>query len=409
MGKGSNHFITRSATALLAIAAMAFVFDGQPFALNQSFTIKASTIKAPAIMPAESLRDIEYTRAGNKSLRLDLYLPEGSGPFPVIVWVHGGGWTSGDKQLDSDSPPLRQTARGYAVASVNYRLSQEAKFPAQIQDCKTAVRWLRAHAAEHNLDPTRIAAWGSSAGGHLAALMGTSTGASELEGDGGNPDQSSRVQAVVDWFGPADLLRMNADSLGFPCNLIDHNSAFSPESLLIGCAVQTCAEKAGRASPIAYASADDPPFLIMHGLEDCLVGPKQSQRLQDALRAAGVQSRLKFIEGAGHGGSEFEAAENQKLVDDFFDQSLSPQAAARIISASITGKKLFVFGENFASGAVILLNGEKQKTSNDEQNPQTALIGKKSGRKIGRGQTVTLEIRNTDGRVSEPFIFTRPQ
>ena len=152
---------------------------------------------------AEALRDIEYARVGNKSLKLDLYVPDGAGPFPVIVWVHGGGWTSGDKALSASGPQVRQTARGYAVASINYRFSQEAKFPAQIEDCKAAVRWLRAHAAEHNLDPARIAVWGDSAGGHLASLMGASGGASDLEGDEGNLDYSSRVEAVVDWFGPS--------------------------------------------------------------------------------------------------------------------------------------------------------------------------------------------------------------
>jgi hypothetical protein len=126
--------------------------------------------------------------------------------------------------------------------------------------------------------------------------------------------------------------------------------------------------------------------------------------------AAGVEAKLKFIEGAGHGGSEFQSLENQKLVDDFFDQHLSTQAApVKITGASVSGKKLFVFGENFDSGAVILLNGQKQKTENDGQNQTTALIGRKAGKKIPHGQPVTLTVKNRDGRVSEPFSFTRPQ
>ncbi|HST19957.1 MAG TPA: alpha/beta hydrolase [Blastocatellia bacterium] len=355
------------------------------------------------------MRDREYARVGNKSLKLDLYLPQGQGPFPLIIWVHGGGWTSGDKSLSADSPQFRQTARGYAVASINYRLSQEAKFPAQIEDCKAAIRWLRAHATQYNLDPSRIAAWGSSAGGHLVALMGASAGATDLEGDGGNLDYSSRVQAVVDWFGPIDLLKMSVDSLSFPCSLIDHNSVFSPESLLIGCAIQSCPDKTERANPINYVSADDPAFLIMHGTDDCLVGPTQSQRLFNALAAAGVEASLKFIKGAGHGGSEFDNLENRKLVDDFFDRHLLVQAVTiKIMGASVTGKKLFITGENFDSGAVILLDGEKQKTTNDEQNPSTMLIGKKAGKKIAHGQMVTLQVRNRDDRVSEPFSFVRP-
>ena len=371
--------------------------------------VYTSRIHAIGALPAQTLRDLEYARAGNESIKLDLYLPEGQGPFPLIIWVHGGGWTSGDKALNANGPQVRQTTRGYAVASINYRLSQQAKFPAQIEDCKAAVRWLRAHAAQYNLDPARVAAWGASAGGHLVALMGTSGYVSELEGGEGNLDYSSRVQAVVDWFGPTDLLKMSADSLPFPCNVVDHNSPFSPESLLIGCAIQTCRNKTERANPIKYVSADDPPFLIMHGTEDCFVGPPQSQRLRDALAAAGAEVSFKFIEGAGHGGSEFDNAENRKLVEDFFDQHLSEQAISlKITAASVSGKKLFVYGENFDSGTVILLDGEKQKTANDEQNPTTVLIGKKAGKKIAQAQTVTLQVRNPDGRLSEPFSFTRP-
>lgn len=375
-----------------------------------SFAGTGYASRAPRIgaLSVQNLPDIEYARSGNESLKLDLYLPEGEGPFPLVIWVHGGGWRSGDKALSPASAQVRQTTRGYAVASINYRLSQQAKFPAQIEDCKAAVRWLRAHAAQYNLDPARIAAWGSSAGGHLAALMGTSGDVSELEGED-NPAYSSRVQAVVDWFGPTDLLRISIDSLPFPCNLIDHDSPFSPESQLIGCAIQTCRNRTELANPIKYVTAEDPPFLIMHGTDDCLVGPPQSQRLYDALAAAGVPVSLRFIEGAGHGGSEFDNAENRDLVEGFLDRHLSEQPVSiNITAALVGGKKLFVYGENFGRDAVILLDGKKQKSANDEQNPTTVLIGKKAGKKISSGQTVTLQVKNLDGRLSEPFIFTRP-
>lgn len=399
MGKNSNRFIARLLLALFVWLATA--------GLSSSSFITGALVNASAQTPSQALRDIEYARVGNKSLKLDLYLPEGAGPFPLIIWVHGGGWTSGDKSLSENGPQIRQTARGYAVASINYRLSHEAKFPAQIEDCKAAVRWLRANAERYNLDPSRVAAWGSSAGGHLVALMGASAG--EFEGGEGNLDYSSSVKAVVDWFGPIDLLKMSADSLAFPCNLIDHDSVFSPESLLIGCAIQTCPDKTGRANPINYVSADDAAFLIMHGTDDCLVGPTQSQRLYNALTAAGVEASLKFIEGARHGGSEFDDPENRKLVDDFFDRHLSTQEAViKITGASVAGKKLFVTGENFGNRAVILLEGEEQKTANDQQNPSSALIGKKAGKRIDHGQTVTLQVKNRDGRVSEPFSFIRP-
>ena len=369
----------------------------------------ASRVCGTGDSPAQTFLDIEYARSGVESLKLDLYLPEGQGPFPLIIWVHGGGWTSGDKDLNPNGAQIRQTTRGYAVASINYRLSHEAKFPAQIEDCKAAVRWLRGNAGEYNLDPARIAAWGSSAGGHLAALLGTSGDVGGLEGNEGNLGYSSRVNAVIDWFGPTDLLKMSSDSLPFPCSFIDHDSPFSPESQLIGCAIQTCPDKAEPANPIRYVSADDPPFLIMHGTRDCLVGPRQSERLRDALAVAGVEVTLKFIEGAGHGGSAFDDAENRKLVEDFLDQHLSKEAASlKITAASVAGKKLFVYGENFDRSTVILLDGAKQKTVNDEQNPTTVLIGRKAGKKIVSGQTVSLQVRNQGGKISEPFSFTRP-
>jgi dienelactone hydrolase len=244
--------------------------------------------------------------------------------------------------------------------------------------------------------------WGSSAGGHLAALLGTTGGVAELEGDLGNLDQSSRVQAVIDWYGPADLLRMQTESLR--CSPVDHNSPLSPEALLLGCPIQICPDRARRASPVTYATADDPPFLIMHGTNDCLVPPLQSRDLHEALKDAGVETTLKFIEGAGHGGDEFETAENRKLVDDFLDRHLARPARPKITSAEVSGKRLLIFGEGFASGAAILVDGEREKTKKDGQ----SLIGKKAGKKIASGQTVTLRVENPGGILSEEFTFTRP-
>src|SRR5437868_4772034 len=149
-------------------------------------------------------RDLEYVANGHERNKLDLFVPESAdGPLPLIIWVHGGGWQAGSKD---GCPPLRggHTQRGYAVASINYRLSGHAPFPAQIEDCKAAIRWLRAHAKEYNLDPKRFGVWGSSAGGHLVALLGTSGDVKEFD-VGANLDQSSRVQAVCDYFGPTDF------------------------------------------------------------------------------------------------------------------------------------------------------------------------------------------------------------
>jgi acetyl esterase/lipase len=268
---------------------------------------------APRIPAGVSVqRNLVYARVGEKDLLLDLYLPQRApGPLPLILWVHGGAWRSGNKE---NSPAIRQAGRGYAVASINYRLSQEALFPAQIEDCKAAVRWLRANASQYNLDPDRIGAWGSSAGGHLVALLGASGGVKNLEGNLGNLKYSSRVQAVVDFFGPTDFLQIGK----FPSR-IAHDAPDSPESQLLGGPAQQNPDKARRANPITYISKDDPPFLIMHGDQDQSVPLNQSELLSEALKKAGVEVTFQVVPGAGHG---FGGPQVNATVDAFFDKHL---------------------------------------------------------------------------------------
>lgn len=259
-------------------------------------------------------RDLAYVEGGHERQRLDLYLPEKAhAPLPAIIWVHGGAWLAGSKD---NCPALRFVERGYAVVSIGYRLSQHAVFPAQIEDCKAAIRWLRAHAAEYSLDPQRFGAWGSSAGGHLVALLGTSGEVKEFE-VGANLDQSSRVQAVCDWFGPTDLTQMAAHAL--PGARLDHDAPDAPEAKLIGGAVQENRDKAARANPITYASKDDAPFLIVHGDQDPTVPYHQSQLLFDALKLAGVSVHFHTIHGAGHGGPGFAGRDIDEMVRTFFD------------------------------------------------------------------------------------------
>lgn len=207
-------------------------------------------------------------------------------------------------------------AHGYFVASVEYRLSQEAKFPAQIEDCKCAIRYLRAHAKKYNIDPDRIGCWGSSAGGHLVALLGTSGGVKELEGKGGWQDQSSRVQAVCDWFGPTDFPKMGGS----------HNDINSPECQLIGGSYTEKADVVRAANPITYVTRDDPPFLIMHGENDNTVPIGQSELLDEALKKAGVEVTFVRVKNAGHGfggaGTEPSREEIQKQIIAFFDKHL---------------------------------------------------------------------------------------
>ena len=261
------------------------------------------------------LRGIEYVPNGHDRQRLDLYLPHDpqSRRLPLIVWVHGGGWRSGDKK---NCPARRFFGEGYAVASINYRLSRHAVFPAQLQDCKAAIRWLRANADERGIDPNRIGVWGSSAGGHLVALLGTTGAVDEFE-VGPNRHVSSRVQAVCDFFGPTDFTRMNR----FP-STIDHDAADSPESRLIGGPVQENRDKARRADPITYVSAEAPPFLIVHGDADPLVPHNQSELLYEALRRAGVDTTFYTVRGGRHGGFRHDP-QVDALVKAFFDKHLS--------------------------------------------------------------------------------------
>ncbi len=265
---------------------------------NRGTRQQQSTSKLPPGVRVE--RDIAYVKNGHERHSLDLYLPrKGNEDRPVVVWIHGGGWRNGSK---NNCPAVPLVNRGFVVASVNYRLSSHAVFPAQINDCKAAIRWLRANAGKYGIDADHIGVWGSSAGGHLVALLGTSGDVQDLDGDPGdsaNADRSSRVQAVCDWFGPTDLLLMNkqAGELG----KIDHDAADSPESLLLGGPLQERQDKAKRAGPITYVTSDDPPFLIVHGDQDPLVHWQQSQILADALRESKCNVTLRIIPGAGHG------------------------------------------------------------------------------------------------------------
>ncbi len=273
---------------------------------------------------AKAHRDLAYVEGGHERQKLDLFLPaKASAPLPVIIWVHGGGWQNGSKD---GCPPLRggYLERGYAVASIGYRLSQHAVFPAQIEDCKAAIRYLRAHAKDYGLDPARFGVWGSSAGGHLVALIGTSGDVKEFE-VGANLDQSSRVQAVCDWFGPTDFTQMDAHAL--PGAPFKHDAPDSPEAKLIGGPVQENKDKAARLSPLTYVSADDPPFLIVHGDQDPLVPLHQSQLLFDALKRAGTSVQLHTIHGAGHGRPGFDGKNIDDMVSAFFDQRLKGSGA----------------------------------------------------------------------------------
>ena len=273
-------------------------------------------------------RDLAYADI-SEAQKLDLYVPvTGEGPFPLVIYIHGGGWVSGDKSRVQSIGGVAFIDGGYAVASINYRLSGEAPFPAQIEDVKAAVRWLRANAAEYNLDPERFAAWGSSAGGHLAALLGTSGDVAEFDNpELGNADVSSRVQAVIDWYGPTDLPRfaedLNTSEVCPPAS--DADTARDNFTLFMGDVPSAVPERMLAASSTTYVSADDPPFWIQHGSHDCLVPMQQSEHLYDALvDAIGEDNvQLTLFEGAGHGGRDFFEPANYDLLIAFLDEVLA--------------------------------------------------------------------------------------
>lgn len=276
--------------------------------------------KLPAGIKME--KDISYIPDGDVAQRLDLYLPEklSDKPLPLIVHIHGGGWRGGNK---FPCPFTGMVLKGYAVASVEYRFSQKALFPAQIQDCQAAIRWLRAHAKQYNLDKQRVGVVGASAGGHLSALVGTSGGKKAFAPIGGNEDYTDRVQAVCDIFGPADfttVAQQAAEDKNVK-NIFQFNTPSDLYSALIGTRLDD-KPKADAVSPVHYVSKDNPPFLILHGTHDSLVPYAQSVQLKGALKAQGVPVWLQTLPGSGHGGPAFSKPAILQLTLNFFDKYL---------------------------------------------------------------------------------------
>ena len=287
------------------------------------FSLTAATTFAQLPAGIAAKRDVEYVPGGGPRQTLNVFYPEKTDkPVPLVVWIHGGAWQAGSKDRSPAMPLLEQ---GFAVASITYRFSQNAVFPAQIEDCKTAIRWLRKNSASLNIAPEKIGVWGSSAGGHLVAMLGVAGDVKDWD-KGENLDQSSRVQAVCDWFGPSDLISFGPqggnDRVKNPSPFPASDSADSPEGKLIGGAVPANKDKALAASPTNYVTKDDAPFLIMHGDKDPLVPAAQSTELHELLEKAGVPSKLVILPGAGHGGPQFNSRETMKQVSEFFAKTL---------------------------------------------------------------------------------------
>lgn len=247
-------------------------------------------------------RDLDYAGTENPRQALDLYLPgdevKTEGKLPLLVFIHGGAWQAGSKESGWNRVRGFVESGRYAAASIAYRLSDEAVWPSQIHDCKAAIRWLRAHAGHYGYDADRIAVWGTSAGGHLVAMLGVTNREEELEGEiGEHLEVSSEVTCVVNFFGPSELLTMNDHP-----SRIDHLAPDSPESRLVGAPLPTVPERAAHASPVTWVSEGDAPFLIVHGTVDQLVPYPQSVELEKRLEHVGVPAALLTVRDGGHGG-----------------------------------------------------------------------------------------------------------
>jgi acetyl esterase/lipase len=234
------------------------------------------------------IRNVEYGSGGGRALLLDIYIPKNPIrlPAPAVVWVHGGGWRNGSK----DGGRGQWLAdHGFIGVSIDYRLSSEAVFPAAVEDCKCAIRFLRANASEYGIDPERIGAWGSSAGGHLVLMLGMADEKAGLEGSGGWTGVSSRVQAVCSYFGPTDLTAMK------------EGGDITAPRLFIGGTSEDMPDAYRKASPVTYVSQDDPPLLLVHGTNDRTVPITQSQKIFNLARQTGVDSTFITVQNAGHG------------------------------------------------------------------------------------------------------------
>jgi acetyl esterase/lipase len=274
--------------------------------------VAATAANGPAVREET---DVVFGKGGDTDLKLDLAMPaDGDGPFPAVVCIHAGGWVGGKRQEMSQT--IRTLAgRGYVAVSPDYRLATaHARFPAQVEDCKAAVRWLRANAVKYKIDPDHIGAVGFAAGGHLACMLGVTDKEDGLDGAGGNADVSSRVQAVVSFFGPTDLTAKDWGLDVSARNLVP----------LLGGTVDEKPEAYRKASPLTYAGKDAAPLLLFHGAVDKMVPVDQSRRLAEKVASAGGAAELVVVEGEGHGFGREKLLQCLGKMVTFFDERLKP-------------------------------------------------------------------------------------
>jgi acetyl esterase/lipase len=274
-----------------------------------TFTLRAADLPIPADVSFE--RGIEYANPDNQHLQLDLARPtSGSGPFPAVLCIHGGGFRAGTRE-GFDNLCLTLAQNGFVAATITYRLAPKYQFPAAIHDCKAAVRWLRLNSEKYHIDPKRIGVTGGSAGGHLAQFLGVTAGVKEFEGDQ-NPGPSSAVSCVVNLYGPSDFTKSYGKSV----------DAHDVLPLWLGGNLEQARLRHIQASPLNWVTPDAAPTLLIHGTDDKYVAYEQAVWMRDRLHACGVEVQLLTMEGAGHGFKGADAEKAEKTLIDFFKTHL---------------------------------------------------------------------------------------
>jgi acetyl esterase/lipase len=279
-----------------------------------TFLILALPFVAKSLNAADAIvfeNDIEYSNPDDQHLQIDMARPDGDGPYPTVICIHGGGFRAGNRQ-GYDGLIKKLAKHGYVAITVEYRLAPKYQFPAAVYDVKAAVRWLRANAAKYHVDPERIGVMGGSAGGHLAQFLGVTAGLKRFEGDGGNPEQSSRVACVVNFYGPSDFTKSYGKSV----------DAAEVLPLFLGGNLEQARRRHIEASPLYWVTPDAAPTLCVHGTKDQYVAFEQAEWIVDRLKAAGVEAELLPMVGSMHGfkGEVEEKAEAAMIA--FFDKHL---------------------------------------------------------------------------------------
>ena len=321
----------KTSPALCRLALLALVAVLAPLPARAQDTGADAVVNGPTPPGVRILPDLAYVEQGGPRHKLDLYLPfpVPAKPMPLIFFLHGGGWLKGSK-ADGRGFAFRMVARGYAVACPDFRSSSEAQFPAQLEDCKAAVRWLRASAARYRLDAAHFGVTGVSSGGHLAAMLGV-TGSNHLFDSRAHMGESSSVQAACVFFGPTDLFRLYETSSAL------RTPQAGEVARLLGGDPRVQRQEAELANPATHLQADASPFLLLHGTEDTVVPPEQSRLFYDALAKQRIPVHLHLIHGAGHTGPAFVAPEINAMVDEFFTRWLRPVPRPfEAVTASIT-------------------------------------------------------------------------